>query len=1745
MTVTSTPIHAGPGALDYFLRQQGCAERDRAVELEREGPERAAEGHQHEDQREAEHDHGGRGEAGGLGYYTEAAGREDDGEQRGEPAGVWMGSGLSEFGFVEGEAIVEEDARAVFERLEHPKTGEALGSRHRKYKSADQRYQEALEREPDATPERKDELKWQTRGAAASPVGYWDHAFSAPKSVSVLYAVLAAEGRTEDAEKVWAAHREGVRAGLAYLEDKAGWSRRGYHGKAPDGRSVGEWVKADRWTVVRFDHTTSRTGDPQIHSHAVCPNRVPCADTDKAGQPKWRSLDGRGFYQAKRATDAVYQRRMFEALQRDLGVSAVARADGNGWEIEGISREVCEAYSSRHGQVEEKAREYIRSYTETHGRAPEARELFMIYKTASLNSRPPKPEPKTPAEHHQQWTSEPAWDRTRDEAERSVPETAHEAPQRATGFDRSVVIAEAVAEVQERRASWTAEDLRAAIDTKLPIDSSIPAAPRDDLLAGLVAEAVAPGGANKVVGLVPPEPVVTPAAARRAQDGLSRFERPMPERYATEGQLAAEDQLSAAAARGGAPVLAPSQIEALRGEIAESGLNSGQRAAVEGILGSDQQIDVLIGPAGTGKSFTVAALSQVWQREHQAPVLGLATSQVATDVLREDGLDAINTTKFLQTYEPDPVTGLAADVLTPGTLLIVDETGMAATAALNRIRSIAEAAGAKLLFTGDHEQLDAVGAGGALRQLAGEVPTFTLDEVVRFSNDWEREASLGLREGRADVLRDYDTQGRLFEGDEQAMLGQAKDMFLATRLRGEASLLIVPRNDQAATLSGELRAQLQAYGVVSTDDAATTVLRDDNLAGVGDLIQTRRNDWKTRTTGGRPVINRDLWRVVDRGEDGSLRVEKVDARGRADAGAGEVTLSQSYLAESATLAYAVTNHAAQGVTVGQSINLFELASTRSHIYVGMTRGRDGNWAFVITRAEADHDRYLEPLRSDRYKVLTHGLEQDTAQRTATDTLRAELDRAEGIAQLGVAWRILGEEQNRDRYADILVPLLGPAGMDRLDDEHGADRFYRSVRSAELAGRMPERLLPQLVAKAPLGDARSISDVLRHRLHVECGEAPQPVTASWVGRTHGVDAAARGGELGRFRVELAAAMDRREQALGDLAAENPPVWAQSAPGLGEVPKDPIARAEWVARAGAVAGAREWIGAADLPETVALGPAPSRENPDARAVWERAWAALGAPVEQRDYARASDAALQRMVTRYRREQAWAPDYVADLLRSTEQRRVRYQTWATLEAQRLTTLTDPTERAASQNRLSQHEGHVTRQTERRDALHEIHDARQAWFAETAVARHHSEHASRELARRQVAVPQRVPDPETTDPETERQPEPATATGQQQPDRAQQQEQRAAADERTPQQRYTDLTARAREAEQARAQVHHRFVEQTREAHTQRLAQLDPDQALDQQAREAAVRADNLTRAAAAVRAEHGHRLDPDNQRDDTDLLHARAYEITTEREAAAADRAPAREHAHDQADPERVLSEHQRDALAWHNTRHQREQAQRDQQHQHDDAQPATREPERDNLERTTGPAPAQSREPVSPRQRDDGTPERATSPGEQATSADRPGQHRAERDTHAGQAAERSSAERGERQPEQPQPEQEPGGDQRDTAGRGGAGGREPERGGATGPRYRTSADVQAGLERARAARENVEARRAARTRQETERHDQRNRHTPETTRERQTDRGRGDRSNPWSRAERQTERGDGDRNPWARSEQQRNPYDRER
>ena len=83
------------------------------------------------------------------------------------------------------------------------------------------------------------------------------------------------------------------------------------------------------------------------------------------------------------------------------------------------------------------------------------------------------------------------------------------------------------------------------------------------------------------------------------------------------------------------------------------------------------------------------------------------------------------------------------------------------TTDLAAIQAVARAGGARVILTGDTAQLGAVEAGGMMRLIAEDLGHWELAEVRRFDAEWERLASLQLRQGARAALRAYDAHGRV------------------------------------------------------------------------------------------------------------------------------------------------------------------------------------------------------------------------------------------------------------------------------------------------------------------------------------------------------------------------------------------------------------------------------------------------------------------------------------------------------------------------------------------------------------------------------------------------------------------------------------------------------------------------------------------------------------------------------------------------------------------------------------------------------------------------------------------------------------------------------------------------------------------------------------------------------------------------------------------------------------------------
>lgn len=154
----------------------------------------------------------------------------------------------------------------------------------------------------------------------------------------------------------------------------------------------------------------------------------------------------------------------------------------------------------------------------------------------------------------------------------------------------------------------------------------------------------------------------------------------------------------------------------------------------------------------------------------------------------------------------------------------------------------------------------------------------------------------------------------------------------------------------------------------------------NQTVGVGDEIVTTCNHRGLVTSQGAWVRNGDRWKIARRGRDDSLVLHSLDGR-------GTVTAPSEYVHDNVALAYAVTVHKAQGITVDHGVLVVSGSTSAEHLYVGMTRGRANNLACVI--AEPVGDEHTHGKASTASDILAACLQRASSELSAIETLRNE------------------------------------------------------------------------------------------------------------------------------------------------------------------------------------------------------------------------------------------------------------------------------------------------------------------------------------------------------------------------------------------------------------------------------------------------------------------------------------------------------------------------------------------------------------------------------------------------------------------------------------------------------------------------------------------------------------------------------------------------------------------------------------
>ncbi len=904
----------------------------------------------------------------------------------------------------------------------------------------------------------------------SSAVAGFDATFSPVKSISTLWAVAP----LEVAQQIEAAHLAAVTRTLEWMQTEAAYTRVGPAGVAQ--------VDTKGLVMAAFTHRDSRAGDPDLHTHVAISNKVETLDG------RWLALDARMLYRLNVAASEHYNTVLEAEYTARLGGRFEERSMGPGKrpvrELAGVDLGLNTRWSSRRAAMDAHRPSLVDKFVADHGRLPTVLEMIDVNQQANLDTRQAKHEPRSLAEQRQQWRAQ-ALDYLGSPEALAQMLAAVNTPGQTRQISPqllSELIADTMTVVSGARAQWRWSNVIAEAFRQVRYADIDPAAAVH--VAHQVAEAVLSPEHSTAIGMTATLRSATPEPLLRA-DRTGQFTVAKGQLYTSAEILDAETRIVTAAGRGGGRALEPVDVQiGLLEWSANTGrtLNTGQETALLDIATSGVRVQLLTAAAGTGKSTLMSAVARV-ALANGMNIVGLSPEASGAQQLALElgGIDTDTVDKLVfDLREVDPgswqpwMAGINAD-----TLVIVDEAGLASTRNLDVLIRFVGDRGGRVLLVGDDQQRAAAGAGGVLRDIEVTHGASTLNEVMRFANELEGEASLALRAGDPSAAGFYHDRGRLHAVTPDTAVDQVYRAWAADTAAGLDSLMIAKQLDVVAQLN--LRARTDRLAAVGGPVGTELTLANGETVSAGDIIVTKKNQ-RTLSLGGTDFVrNNYRWQVQEILDDGSILATRLGRN-------TSRVLPAWYLEKGEVrLGYAHTLASVQGLTADTAKLLGDAALTRNEFYPGMTRGRHGNDFYLQIGGQGDtHDVTKPEAISPQTMVET--VEQiiltDGSARSATTEIREARDPRLQLGHAGNAYS--------HAVVTAAETMIGPKQVAQITAD--AEQAVPGVTSAAAwntlrghlvllaaGGRDPAPLLAGAAAQRELGTARDVAAVLDYRM----------------------------------------------------------------------------------------------------------------------------------------------------------------------------------------------------------------------------------------------------------------------------------------------------------------------------------------------------------------------------------------------------------------------------------------------------------------------------------------------------------------------------------------------------------------------------------------------------------------------------------------------------------------------------------------
>jgi conjugative relaxase-like TrwC/TraI family protein len=921
-------------------------------------------------------------------------------------------------------------------------------------------------------------------------VASFDLSFSDPKSVSLLAAGSSPEVRAE----VQAARHIAIRKVLGWLEQEAVGVRRGHNGVD---RFRGSGISA-----AAFDHRTSREGDPQWHTHVLVQNATVGPDG------RWSALDSRKLYAHAMTADRLYHAALRAELTRWLDVRwrEVDQRTGAA-EIEGLhDRDLLRAFSKRRAQVVAQQQEW-------------GHVGIAAGKAAALATRRAKDHSEPEDSFYERVTQGLAEHGIGPVELALVCQGGRAQARQPSPGERARLLDELAGPsgLTAQASTFARRDVLDALAKRLPVEVSA-----DRALASLE------DLADEFL------------ASERAV--LVTVDRGLDEpRYSTPELLNLERGLVAQAERRASEHTAVVAGEHVRAALAaRPGLDGDQAAMVRQVTGDGAGISLVVGYAGSGKTYATGTAVDAFRRAGLQVICTAPTGAAARELERETNAPAPTIDSLLGQLRR------GAERLDRHSVVVVDEAAMVGTRNLAQLLGHAGRAGSKVVMIGDDRQLAAIDTGGAFRGFRLRLGATQLRGNHRQRSQLGQDITALFRNHRPEEAMDRLVEhGKVIvcRNETEANAAQVRDWWHRFRDGQQAGMIAFSRAE-IARLNLAARERMAQDGRLGSDALQV----GEREFRIGDRVVCGRNA-RARlgvVNGTRGQVTaldpsqRTLTITIDEGRTVTLPGWYVAGRGH----------DQPWVDHG----YAITGHKTQGLT-GDDFGVRPSTRADAHwTYVAASRHRFDVRLYLVEEHEhpADDTRHTTDPFDDRIAATVRAMGRPGEQTFAIDQellaearqltvpqLRQERDRLRDLlagAPTSVAHRItLVQERQQQAEAHL-------AGAETASPTTGgwAGRAWpRRSRDPGRAGGQPALPRAEAVRVADQAAAELVDLRRQQQLRAAFLERHQPTAARYTA--------------------VVAELGWRTRATSRALELNPPAWLTGL--LGDVPEAGRGRRAW--------------------------------------------------------------------------------------------------------------------------------------------------------------------------------------------------------------------------------------------------------------------------------------------------------------------------------------------------------------------------------------------------------------------------------------------------------------------------------------------------------------------------------------------------------------------------------------------------------